>query len=367
VIRLPPVHKTQTARENSPIVWEVIPLRSSRRLRTWKDATDRLGMLHARSDSMRPAPGRRIELRQVAPQVRDAASPRLITGWLAVLASTGLSCFWAFWGSIENFHEGWYFREWWRNAGLAVVQYLPWMFLPMVAGLLALWKRSLGVIVHLLVAASAFWLFGGLRVGALYIAVPLAGLATLYAYGRPQPVRLAMRFLVVAPILTAVVSGAYPAYRVLTRPGTVDTSMRRIPGNSVDLVWAPEGPGWDTIGFSWFEAQRRCEYLTADGSVLAAASQRIWRLPTVDEVVRTMVFRGSNAGGSWDAASRKASYRVMPDKDAPLWHPYSPVIYWWTADEVGSERAFRVSFNGGVYTLPKRSARGYLGCRCVKA
>jgi hypothetical protein len=73
--------------------------------------------------------------------------------------------------------------------------------------------------------------------------------------------------------------------------------MRQIRGDGVDLVWAPAGPGWDESGFSWSEARRRCDYLTADGKALSVTPQRVWRLPTVDEVIRTMLWRGQNAGG----------------------------------------------------------------------
>ena len=31
---------------------------------------------------------------------------RQIVGWIAVGLSTAVTCFWAFWGIIENFHEG---------------------------------------------------------------------------------------------------------------------------------------------------------------------------------------------------------------------------------------------------------------------
>ncbi|MGO8735148.1 MAG: hypothetical protein ACLQVM_20415 [Terriglobia bacterium] len=34
-----------------------------------------------------------------------------ILGWSAVSISTLVSGFWGFWGSIENFHEGWYFTS----------------------------------------------------------------------------------------------------------------------------------------------------------------------------------------------------------------------------------------------------------------
>src|SRR6185503_11339133 len=126
---------------------------------------------------------------------------------------------------------------------------------------------------------------------------PLLALAGAYAYGRPTPRRWAVRLLVAVPLVTALGSGAYPAWRVATRPDDVDAAMRRIAGNGVDLVWAPEGPGWDTMGFDWFEAKRRCEYLTTDGRELAPVPQQVWRLPTVDEAVRSMVYRGQHAGG----------------------------------------------------------------------
>jgi hypothetical protein len=278
--------------------------------------------------------------------------------------STALSCFWAFWGSIENFHQGWYFREFWRNLGLMAVQYLPWMFIPMVAGLLGLWRPLIGVAIHLVLATAIFWLFDLDEVGGYLIGIPVLLLGGLYGFGRPTPIRWARRVLVGLPLLTALASGAYPGWRVLTRPDNVDLSMRQIAGNAVNLIWAPAGPGWDEEGFSWFEATRRCEYLTADGMALAATPQRVWRLPTVDETVRTMSWRGANAGGNWTGAGR-ASFRVMPDKEPPLWNPYSQVIYWWTADEADAERAYRVAYNGYVTRMNKHVGAGYLACRCV--
>lgn len=291
-----------------------------------------------------------------------------VAGWTAVLLSTALSSVWAFWGAIENFHEGWYFRQWWRNLALAAVQYLPWMFVPMVAALLALWRPWMGVASHLALAAGAVALFGWRwSVGTTWIATPLLGLAVLYGYGRPVPLRWARRVVVLVPLLTAIVSGSYPGWRAISRPAVVDLSMRPIAGNGVELVWAPAGPGWLDRGLSWFDARDRCARLSADGATLRDTPQHLWRLPTVDEAVRTMQWRGRDAGGAWDPIARRATYTVMPDKEAPLWDPYSPVIYWWTADEVDNDRAYRVVYNGVVNTLPKRIAPAYLSCRCVKA
>jgi len=275
---------------------------------------------------------------------------------------------WAFWGSIENFHEGWYFRELWRNIALAVVQYLPWMFVPMVAALAALWRPWLGAVVHGALALAAVDLFGWeLSAGTLLIAAPLMLLAALYWLGRPTPLTWARRLIVLLPIATALASGAYPGWRAITRPRTVDNSMREITGNGARLVWAPAGPGWNQPGLSWFVASDRCARLTDDGISLASTPLNIWRLPTVDEAVRSMVWRGENAGGVWDPATRKATFRRTPDKEAPLWDPFSPVIYWWTADELDEARAFRVVYNGYVNPLPKRIAPDYLSCRCVKS
>jgi hypothetical protein len=52
-----------------------------------------------------------------------------IVGWIAVLLSTAIASFWAFWGIIENFHEGWYFESIWPNLGLMIVQYLSVMLI----------------------------------------------------------------------------------------------------------------------------------------------------------------------------------------------------------------------------------------------
>jgi hypothetical protein len=297
-----------------------------------------------------------------------ASRARRIAGWTAVSISAVLSSFWAFWGSIENFHEGWYYRELWRNVGLAAVQYLPWMFIPMTAALLALWRPWAGVVAHLALAIGAVSLFGmEWSAGTALIALPLVGLAVLYGYGRLSSLVWARRVLIGLPLLTALVSGAIPGWRAITRPTTVDPSAREIAGNGVLLTWAPAGPGWNAPGLSWFQAEDLCARLSADGLTLLVQPERIWRLPTVDEAVRSMTWRGENAGGVWNWDLRKAQFRSQPDKEPPLWDPFSPVIYWWTGDEADANRAFRVVYNGYVTTLPKQIQPDYLSCRCVKA
>ena len=137
-------------------------------------------------------------------------------------------------------------------------------------------------------------------------------------------------------------------------------------GNGGNLIWAPDGPGWPRTGVHWYAAQQVCQYLDEDGLTLALAPQHIWRLPTVDEAVRSMARHGQNSSGVWDAENAKATYRTRPDKESPLWNVYSQVIYWWTATEVDGERANIIVYDGKVWPRAKQFGPAYLGFRCVK-
>jgi hypothetical protein len=287
-------------------------------------------------------------------------------GWAAVVVSMALSCFWAMWGAIENFHEGWYYREWYRNVGLMLVQYLPWMFLPMGAALAALWRWWAGLALHLALAAGVIALMGVSSFGARWIALPVIVLGLLHVWARPSPVRWAQYVLVVAPVLTAVVSGAYPAWRVFTRPSTVDESALRITRPGLDLVWAQAGPGWG-YGASWDDAVRRCRSLTADGSALSPTTVGAWRLPSVEEAARSMTYRGRDAAGRWNARTSTTSFSVQPDKEAPLWNPFSHVIYLWTSTERDAQSAYFIAYNGIANPRRKAFYPAYQGYRCVRA
>jgi hypothetical protein len=110
-----------------------------------------------------------------------------------------------------------------------------------------------------------------------------------------------------------------------------------------------------------------CQNLVADGSALATTPQEFWRLPTVDEAVRSMVRRGINSDGECDAISAEATYRTRPDKESPLWYIHSQVIYWWTATEVDAEHAYIIVYDGEVWPRDKEFGPAYLGFRCVQS
>jgi hypothetical protein len=86
----------------------------------------------------------------------------------------------------------------------------------------------------------------------------------------------------------------------------------------------------------------------------------------VDEAVRSMARHGENSGGVWDAETAQATYNVKPDKEPPLWHMHTPVIYWWTSTEVDEERVHIIVYDGKVWPRSKSFGPAYLGFRCVK-
>jgi hypothetical protein len=280
-------------------------------------------------------------------RVRAGGVEAQVAGWAAVALSTLAASFWAFWGIIENFHEGWYYRSLWMNVGLMLIQYLLPAILFVAAALTGIYWPRMGGAIHLGGAIAAAWFFHRSSAVVLLIAVPLALLGIAYAFGCPTPRQWAVGALTAIPLITIVAFGVYPAYRVSRRHDDGDRSARRITQNGLDLIWAPAGPGWPDRGVTWYEAMRRCLYLREDGLTLAATPLGVWRLPTADEALRSM--------------------RRVPDKESPLWDVNSQVIYWWTATESDRETAKIVVYNGQVSRRKKTSHPGYLSFRAVKS
>jgi hypothetical protein len=284
-----------------------------------------------------------------------------------VSLSTIITCFWAFWGIAENFHEGWYYPSLLSNVGLMLVQYLSPMLVFMGVTLVSITWPHLGGGLHVVLALLAAWFFGGFTNAAtLLLGAPLIGIGALYWFGRPQPRRIALSLAVALPILTLVIGGIEPGLRVSQRLDDGDLQARLVHGNGVRLVWAPDGPGWPRTGANWYEAQRVCQYLGEDGLTPAPLPQDIWRLPTVDEAVRSMARHGQNSDGVWDEETARATYQTTPDKESPLWNVHSQVIYWWTATESDQEHAYIIVYDGKVWPRAKQFSAGYMGFRCVK-
>lgn len=295
-------------------------------------------------------------------------SPRQVVGWLAVALSTSIACFWAIWGIIENFHEGWFHESLLLNVGLLFVQYLsPMIIFASLTGLAIAFPR-VGSFAHVLTGFLLLLFLFDLsdRVASLFVMLPMLLLGIAYWFGRPQPRRIAYLLAIGLPVLTMVVCGIQPAVRVAGRVDDANLQSRLVEGNGVRLVWAAEGIGWPREGVTWHEALRRCQHLSEDGMTLAESLQNVWRLPTVEEAVRSMSRHGINSGGVWDGQTKAVTYQVRPDKESPLWNVHSQVIYWWTATDIDEEKAYIIVYDGKVWPRRKRLATPYLAYRCVK-
>lgn len=284
-----------------------------------------------------------------------------------MVISVAIACFWAFWGIIENFHEGWHHASLLPNVGLLFVQYLSPMLIFIGLALISVYWPRVGGLLHVAFALFMIWFFSAFSNAATFLIIlPLALFGLLYWYGRPQPRKTAAYLIVGLPLLTLVVCGIEPVLRVSQRINDGNLEARQVDGNGVSLIWAPAGPGWPRQGMDWHEARDVCRHLLEDGNTMADEPQNIWRLPTVDEAVRSMARHGENSGGLWDAQDAQATYRVRPDKESPLWDIHSQVIYWWMETVVDEDRAYMIVYDGKVWPRDKSFGPAYLGYRCVK-
>jgi len=207
------------------------------------------------------------------------------------------------------------------------------------------------------------------------------------------------------PFLTTVGVSAANLPIVLTRIDNGDRSAQLIKGNGLTLVWAPEGPGWnyrqpwggypswqavalygvEPVGFddkpgygrradrtifataADMTATQLCRYLSEDGTEIQDTVQDIWRMPTTDEIVRSLARHGHNAGCRWDGnVPVPVDCEIRPDKESPLWSTDSPAIYYWTADEGGERDGVFVSYNGWVNATYKLGGNPRHSYRCVR-
>jgi len=291
-----------------------------------------------------------------------------ILGWVAVGLSTAIACFWAVWGIIENFHEGWFYDSLLSNLGLMFVQYLSPLLIFVGLSQLSIYFPRIGSIAHAALGVLLPVFLKQLNQTMFtLITLPLILLAVFYWFGRPRPRKLAAAVIIALSTLTLIICGLEPAVRVAGRINDGSLQARLVEGKGLRLVVAPDGVGWSREGVNWFEATRRCQYLVENGQTLSAIPQNIWRLPTVEEAVRSMSRHGVNSGGVWNSQNRKAAYHTTPDKESPLWNIHSQIIYWWTATAVDDENAYIIVYDGKVWSRRKQSHPSYLGFRCVKS
>lgn len=257
------------------------------------------------------------------------------------------------------------------NLAMMFAQYLLFALIFVVLNLIAVqWNRA-GAVLFVLVGVLIPIIRINTPAAIFIFSLPLCIVGVLFWYGQFKSKKWPLRIAGLLPLLVIIVFAIEPAIRVSKRIDDKNYGSRLVAGNEVALIWAPEGPGWpstpqEMTGKKWAEVSSICAHLSDDGKTRMDTPQNIWRLPTVDEAVRSLTRNGKNAGGKWDADRAKASYTVMPDKESPLWKVYSPIIYWWTSTELNDSTVYRVVYNGGVQSLSKKTSMGSLGFRAVK-
>jgi len=298
-----------------------------------------------------------------------------ILGWIAIGFSAVISSIWAFWGISEGFHEGWCKGTLWKNIGGMFAYLIPMFFSiaisvyalrsPIGGGLIYI---GFGVIFSIFIFAlwSSFWTsiwgaFSWFPVTGLLIVVGL-----FYWIRRPKPKKLTYSLIIGIPLLIVIGFGIEPAVRVAGRIDDGIRDARLVEGNGVRLIWAPEGPGWPKSSVNWEKAKQICLYLSEDGKTLMKTPQNIWRVPTVEEAVRSMARHGRNCGGEWDPKKERAKYKIKPDKESPLWDTTSQIIYWWTSTEKDENTVYVIIYNGVVFSEAKDFQIGSRSFRAVK-
>ena len=287
-------------------------------------------------------------------------------GWTAIALSTFVASFWAWWGVTENFHEGWYFASFFKNVGWMLIRYMSPMIVFLVLGTLSAAWPKIGGSLHILAGIMIPLLFSRNLTAILIMVIPLLILGVLYYRSAPPNFAQALTVLYVVPILLAIIMAIVPVTRIMARVDDGFRGARVVQGNGVRLVWAPAGPGWPGLAANWEEAERMCRHLMADGRTVSDTPQDIWRLPTVNEAVRSMARHGVNSKGLWDSVAGKAYYESTPDKESPLWEIHSPVVYWWTSSEIDDQNAYTIAYNGMVFRTVKLTRERTLSYRAVR-
>jgi hypothetical protein len=293
---------------------------------------------------------------------------QLILGWIAVGIVIVIASLWAYWGGIENFHEGWYSKSIWENISMMIVQYFSLALVFIIIGIIGIRFPIASLPLCVVIGIAAAIILSGTSFSVLWamIIIPLTGLGLLFFFGRAKPKRLAYILVASLPIVILLITSIIGLVRVSQRVDDGDYGQRRVETESVCLIWAPRGPGWPDDGVSYYEAREICAHLNEDGTEILDKKVNIWRLPIVEEAVTSQMLHGENAGGIWDPRHEKAIYRLTPDKETPLWDPHSKVIYYWTDTIESEERAYIIVYNGGVYTRSMEIHPDYLSFRAVK-
>lgn len=345
-------------------------------------------------------------------------------GWIAKSLVIVITSFWFYWSIAEMYHEGW-----WGPFYIRLIYLIPGVMFLALTLVAIKWPKIGGWLIIIIGGAFTFFFMdisivdGKLSIGrdfaGLMITGPLVFLGILFLFeGRNHKHRIENGWTthsiwwrrnfwfitaLLPQILITIGLSTYYLPFVLTRENDGDFGARLIEGNDITLIWAPEGPGWnwkqdfggypswnrialyglEPIGFEdkagfergsgnfasakEMERYNLCLYLSEDGYSLMDEPQYIWRMPTIDDYVRSFARHGENAGCVWRGEKNdQADCTFMPDKETPLWNPELEPIYYWAAEEYNERDGYFVSYNGWVQATYKPGGNPRHSYRCVR-
>jgi hypothetical protein len=358
-----------------------------------------------------------------------------LPGCLATCFLALVTSLWTFWGIGEMYYEGWW-GAWTNRLPYLVPMVICWIFALLaltwprlggwiiffVGGAFTAWRWILQARLGDL---TPVWALSWVPISAIFILIGILFLLDGHFRYRKraagwQPLKpwwrrnLRYLFVFIPSLLTAIGVTILFIPLVASRYDDGYRGTRLIEGNTVVLIWAPIGPGWsEGVGpsqetgqflpgtnLSWNEiafygvhpvgygekpsvrgrhateidmqTTGLCRYLSEDGLSLMTEPQNIWHLPTKNEIVRSLVRGGENAGCVWDGQSSQANCRVQPNKDAPLWNPDASPIYYYSSEEYDQDSAWVVPYTGGglhggmIGAQSKSGGNSRHGFRCVR-
>lgn len=290
---------------------------------------------------------------------------RKALGFVTVCLTLIVATWWCVSNTSECFVEGWYKHTLVANLALMFGGYLLWPLLFVGLGVLAsLWPRVGAIMFAAAGILTNVFMFRFPNLAGLeLILLPCLLLAAGFLVGEVPRPKLTATLTALVP-LAGISFDSIPNYWLVSHRLTkLPTGPLGWKAGDQTLFWAPPGPGWPNRNVSYAEAQRCCDFLDQQGTRLLNHPVRFWRLPTVQETVAALNRGGVPAGCAYYGAVGPQPCDRVPDKEAPLWDPFSPVIRWWTASSDPYGMDLVVTYNGIV--APSRKSLVTAGFRAV--
>lgn len=292
-----------------------------------------------------------------------------IISLIAIISSLAVSSFWAFWGIVEFFHEGWYSPSFFYGLFLFFVQYMSLAILFVTLSLLAMKNKKAGLISYISIGvfSALFFSRASFQVAYLSLAIPFVLLGLLFYYGDFSHFKKAKLVMIGVPALIVLLIGTPLLFRNLNRLDDGNYGERILDCQDSKIVWAPRGLGFPDEGVNWNDAINACKHLSLNGKEILE-EVNIWRLPSITDAVKCQQSHNESAGGFWNEEKKQAEYKKSPDKETPLWQPSSEIIYYWTSQmsEESNAQAYIFTYDGKIYDKNINLAPNYQSFRCVR-